>query len=257
MDRIIESILSFSGTFFTVVFIVLIYLGVKLLLDRQAKGKPDWGMIRSIVLFMVLLVGFIAVILSLPMDETLKGNVTSLIGIVISAVLALSSATLMGNGLAGIMLRTINSFKPGDFIITESHFGRVTERGLLHTEIQNEDRDLTTIPNMFLATNPVKVMRSSGTFVEGTVSLGYDVHRAKVEKALIEAAKATKLKDPFVRIVELGDFSIIYKIYGLLEDVKTVLSARSRLNAHVLDKLHEAKIEIVSPGFVNQRHFYT
>lgn len=252
MTSILDSILSFKHTFLTIVVIILIYFIIKWVLDRQAKGKPDIGMVRSIVLFGIGLIGVVSIILSLPLDDSTRSNVSSLIGIVISAVLALSSATLIGNGLAGIMMRTINNFKPGDFIKVENYFGRITERGLFHTEIQTEDRDLTTIPNLFLANNPVKVMRSSGTFISGIVSLGYEVHRAKIEKALIEAAKSAGLKDPFVRITELGDFSVVYKVFGLVKEIKTVLTAQSRLNACMLDALHEVGIEIVSPNFVNQ-----
>ncbi len=253
MNAIIDKILSFQGTFFTILITIGIYYAAKWVLEKSSKGKADWGIIRSIVLFSIVLVGAIAIVLSLPMDPSTKGNISSLVGIVISAVFALSSATFMGNGMAGIMLRTINSFKPGDFIRTGELFGRVTERGLFHTEIQTENRDLTTIPNLFLTTNPVKVIRTSGTFISGICSLGYDVNRINIEKALLKATEAAGLKDGFVRITDLGDFSVVYKTYGLLEDIKTIISAESKLNAMILDCLHEAGIEIVSPNFMNQR----
>jgi len=253
MQTIIDSILSFKGTFFTLLTFILIYYAVKALIDRQSKGKSDWGIIRSMIFFSIFMIGGIAVILALPMGNDMRSQITSLMGIVISAVLALSSATFIGNGLAGIMLRTINSFKPGDFIQVEGHFGRITERGLFHTEIQTENRDLTTLPNMFLTMNPVKVTRPSGTFISGICSLGYDVNRNKIEKALLDAAERAGLKDAFVRIMELGDFSVVYKVTGMVEEIKTVLSAQSRLNAMLLDALHDADIEIVSPNFMNQR----
>jgi len=202
---------------------------------------------------MIGLVGVIAILLAIPMPDSLKSQVSSLIGIVISAVLALSSATFIGNALAGIMLRTINNFKSGDFIHINNIFGRVTERGLFHTEIQTETRDLMTLPNMFLATNPVKVTRASGTFIDGTVSLGYDVNQALIKEVMIKAAKDVGLEDPFVRIIELGDFSIVYRVYGLLKDAKTMLTAKSKLNGALVDRLHNANIEIVSPSFMNQR----
>ena len=253
VQSIIDSILSFKGTFLTMLTFIAIYYAAKYLLDRQAKGKADWGIIRSIIIFSIFLIGGIAVILALPMGDSMRSQITSLMGIVISAVLALSSATFIGNGLAGIMLRTINSFKPGDFIHVEGHFGRITERGLFHTEIQTENRDLTTLPNMFLTMNPVKVTRPSGTFISGVCSLGYDVNRQKIEKALLDAAERAGLKDAFVRITELGDFSVVYKVTGMVEEIKTVLSAQSRINAMILDALHDAGIEIVSPNFMNQR----
>jgi len=253
LDNIIKGILSFSGTFFTILTLIAIYGAAKYVLDRQAKGKSDWSIIRTMILFSIAIVGLFSIILSLPMSESIRNQITNLIGIVVSAVLALSSATFIGNALAGVMLRTINSFGPGDFISVNEHFGRITERGLFHTEIQTETRDLTTLPNLYLATNPVNVTRLSGTFIKGVCSLGYDVNRQKVETALLDAAERAGLKDAFVRITELGDFSIVYTVAGLEENIKTILSSQSRLNAMMLDALHDADIEIVSPSFMNQR----
>ncbi len=253
MEDIISGLLEFKETFFTVLFFTLSYLAIKYLMNRQVKGNTDSSLIRSIILFLIVMIGVISVILALPMDPDIKKEVTNLIGIVVSAVLALSSATFIGNALAGIMLRAVKNFKPGDFILVEGNYGRVTEMGLFHTEIQTENRDLTTLPNLFLTTNAVKVTRSSGTFIFSEVSLGYDVDRHKIEEALIKAAKACGLKDPFVLLTSLGDFTIVYKVQGLLENVKTIISSRSQLNAMVVDELHKVGIEIVSPGFVNQR----
>ena len=244
---------TIGSTFLTLVIFVAVYYFVKLFLDRQVAGKPDWSLVRTIILFLLGLIGLIAVILAFPMGTELRGQITSLLGIVISAVLALSSATFIGNGLAGIMLRMINNFKPGDFVTVNDHFGRITERGLFHTEMQTESRDLLTLPNMYLTTNPVRVTRSNGTFISAECSLGYDVPRAQIEEALLDAAERAELTDAFVRITSLGDFSVVYKVYGLVKEIKTVLSSTSRLHGAMLDALHDAKIEIVSPTFMNQR----
>jgi small-conductance mechanosensitive channel len=177
----------------------------------------------------------------------------SLLGILLSAAIALSATTFVGNVMAGLMLRAVKNFRPGDFIRVGDHFGRVSERGLFHIEIQTEDRDLTTLPNLFLVTNPVKVVRSSGTLITAEVSLGYDVARDMVERSLLEAATDAGLQEPFVHVMQLGDFSVTYRIAGLLTEVKGLLSTRSRLHQMMLDHLHEAGIEIVSPTFMNQR----
>lgn len=252
MDTLFDDF-PITYTILTTVFFILLYYAVKFILSRQVKGNTDTSLIRSIILFLIVLTGIISVILAVPMSPEIKKEVTNIIGIVISAVLALSSATFIGNALAGIMLKLVKNFKPGDFILVNDIYGRVTEMGLFHTEVQTENRDLTTLPNMFLASNPVKVTRSSGTFIFSEVSLGYDVDRHKIEKALIKAATAAALKDPFVLITSLGDFTIVYKVQGLLENVKTIISSKSKLNAMVVDELHKVGIEIVSPRFVNQR----
>lgn len=244
---------EWNSALLTAAVFYVLYILVRKLLDRQIKGHSDKGLIRSIVLFLIVFIGIISVILALPMGAEQKSSITSLMGIVLSAVLGLSSTTFIGNALAGISLRLRRSFKPGDFITVNDIFGRVTEQGLFHTEIQTINRDLTTLPNMTLATNSVRVTRSSGTFISVDCSLGYDVNRLKIEEALLNAARNCDLIEPFVHIISLGDFSIVYRIHGLLQDVKSIVSARSRLTASVIDALHAAGIEIVSPNFMNQK----
>ena len=253
MDIILDVLSSWSSTAFTAILFIFFYFGAKRLLERQAKGKTDKKLIRSLILFSIAMIGIISVILALPMESAQKSSITSLIGIVLSAVLGLSSTTFIGNALAGIALKLRDDFRPGDFIEVEGIFGRVTEQGLFDTEVQTPNRDLTSIPNMLLATNPFNVTRSSGTILYAEVSLGYDVNRLKIEESLIKAAQRSDLKDPFVLITALGDFSVVYRINGLLENVNSIISARSILTGHVIDVLHEDGIEIVSPNFMNQR----
>ena len=253
MEILKQILSSWFPTVLTALFFYALYVGSKRLLERQAKGQTDKALIKSILLFAIALTGIISIILALPMNSDQKGQITSLIGIVLSAVLGLSATTFIGNALAGIALKMRKSFKPGDFIEVEGIFGRVTEQGLFHTEIQTIDRDLTTLPNMSLATNSVKVTRQSGTIISVECSLGYDVNRLKIEEALLKAAEDCGLTEPFVHIISLGDFSIVYKIHGLLQNVKSIISAKSRLTGHVIDALHQANIEIVSPNFMNQK----
>jgi len=151
------------------------------------------------------------------------------------------------------MLKSLKKIRPGNYIKVEGHSGRVSEMDLLHTEIQTEDRDLTTFPNLYLVTHPVRVLRKSGTILSVEVSLGYDVPRRRVEVSLLSAAKKAGLKDPFVQIRHLGDFSVTYRIAGLCEDIEQLLANRRRLRAATLDELHNGGIEIVSPNFMNTR----
>mgnify|MGYP001211255314 FL=1 len=195
----------------------------------------------------------VAIFLALPVSDSMKGQLFNLLGIALTATIALSSTTFVGNAMAGFMLRAIDAIRPGDFLKVGEHVGRVSEQGILHTEIQTEDRDLTTLPNLYLVTSAVTVVRSSGTIVSATVSLGYDISRTKVETLLLEAGERAGLKEPFVQVLELGDFSVNYRIAGFLEEVKYLISFRSKLRGHMLDVLHENQVEIVSPNFMNQR----
>ena len=237
----------------TILVTVGLALALRLIMNRRYAGSQGHQFRLQISLMIISFVGLLVVILVLPVSEGTVGQLLSLLGLLLSAAIALSATTFVGNIMGGLMLRAVRNFRSGDFIQVGDHFGRVSERGLFHIEIQTEDRDLTTLPNLYLVTNPVKVKRSSGTLMTAEVSLGYDVSRRAVEPALLQAATDAGLTEPFVHVMCLGDFSVVYRVAGLLPEVKSLLTTRSRLREGMLDRLHEAGIEIVSPTFMNQR----
>jgi len=235
-----------------VVFIVIaaIYL-TKWIYNKRSNNSNT--IIRQIIYTVIVLLGALALTISLPIEPGIKGQIISLIGVVLSAAFALSSTTILGNAFAGIMNNAMKNFKLGDFISVDTNFGRVTKKGLFRTEIQTEDRNLTSIPNLTIASHPVKIIRETGTIISTVVSLGYDLNSQKVEKALIKAATESGLTDAFVFVTNLGDFSVSYKISGLLDGTDKYFSTKSLLNIKVMELLHKEKIEIVSPSFMNQR----
>ena len=235
------------------VVVILILVVVQRLLSRQSSRNTGLRFRNQLIMAGVIFVGVLLIIVALPVGTDLKGQLLTLVGIIASVTISLSSSTFLGNAMAGIMLKAVRNFRSGDFIAVGDHFGRVTERGLFHTEIQTASRDLTTLPNLFIATNPVTVTRASGTIVDATVSLGYDVPHGRIERLLLEAAGATGLSDPFVQVLDLGDYAVTYRVAGLLEDTKRLLTFRSRLRTAVLDALHGDGVEIVSPAFLNRR----
>ncbi|MFT6042559.1 MAG: small conductance mechanosensitive channel [Gammaproteobacteria bacterium] len=218
----------------------------------KAKGA-EARLPRQLTMFGITLVGLLIVLLSMPLPGDVRSDVLGLVGIAFTAVIALSSTTFVSNAMAGLMIRIINCFRPGDFVRVKSEFGRISERGLFHTELQNEDGDLTTLPNLYLMTNPVSVVRKSGTIISATVSLGYDEPWEKIETLLKQAARKTELLDSFVQVLELGDFTIVYKIAGFTDNVSSLLTLRSNLRKEMLDVLHGANVEIMSPTFMTQR----
>ncbi len=237
----------------TLVFGVIVIVGIRKLLNKKFAGQADKNMKLQLIVLLFSLVVLVVVIIVSPVSDNQKGQILGLIGIVLSAAIALSSTTFLGNAMAGLMLRSVKAFKPGDFVSVADSFGRVTERGLFHVEIQTEFRDLVTLPNLYLVTNPVKVVRSTGTVVSAEVSLGYGVSRSRVKDAMLQAAQRCGLQEPFVHVIRLGDVSVVYRISGLLTEVKQLLSTRSRIRECVMDELHAAGIEIVSPTFMNTR----
>ena len=248
-----EAVSPVLVSFVVLVAVVAALLGIDRLLRRRVRRDDSWRIRRQATMLGLTLLGVIVVVLTLPVRESTEGQLLGLLGLAVTAALTLSSTTFVANMMAGLMLRAVENIGVGCFIRVGDHFGRVTERGLFHVEIQTEDRDLCTLPNLYVVTNPVKVVSPTGTIVSATVSLGYDAHHSLIESLLLEAAEASGLSDGFVQMVELGDYSVTYRAAGFLPKVKHLLTARSNLRKAIVDALHGGGIEVVSPTFMNQR----
>ncbi len=198
-------------------------------------------------------IAVLVIVVLLPISDQTQGQILSLLGVVLTAVIALSSTSFVSNAMAGVMLHVTQPFRPGDYVRIKDEFGRVTKRTLIHTQIQTEWRDFTTLPNLFLTSNPFTVMHRDGTIISAEVSIGYDEPYTEIEALLLQASAAAGLKEPFVLVQELLDHAVLYRVCGFLVEMKTPLSSRSNLRKQVLEHLHGNGVEIVSPSFMNQR----
>lgn len=250
----ISQLLSLDNKILTLTLVVLgivaVLFSLKHFLNEYWETRKFQFQLTMLILS---LFSCVLIIIVLPINETLRGQLLTLFGVLLSASIAFSSTTFIGNILAGFMLKAIKNIKLGDYITVNDVTGRATEMSLLHVEIQTEQSDLVTIPNMIMVTMPVKVVRSTGTIISVDVSLGYDVSRSKIADLLCMAVEDAGLTDSFVQIRELGDFSVTYRAAGRISDTSALLSIKSNLYGAVLDRLHDAKIEIVSPNFMNTR----
>jgi len=253
-DKILNLLFTFLPSLSVLIASVAILWGCYwFLIGRRPEIGNERKFPLQILMLVLTIVSILAIVITLPISESFRNQIIGLIGILISGIIAFASTTVIGNLMAGVLLRITKPFRTGDFISVGDFFGRVSESGLFDTEIQSESRELIAFPNTYLISHPVSTIRSSGAIVSATLSLGYDIHHLKIEPLLIKAAEETGLKDPFVHILELGNFSITYRISGLLADVKGLLTARSNLFRTVLKTLHGNGIEIMSPAFMSQR----
>ena len=248
-EAIQAALVEFMPLFFTVISVLLVlWIAHMLLIARQTNLGSEKLFPRLLTMMGLTLICMVIIVLAIPVESDTRNQIIGLIGLVISAVFVFSSGNIFANLMAGILLRVTSPFRVGDFIQVNEHFGRVAERGLFDTEVQSESRELILIPNTILVTHPVATVRNSGAIVSTSLSLAYDLNHNQIRPLLLEAATAIGLKEPFVHIQALGDFSISYRISGVLTEVKELITARSNLRIAVLDILHREHIEIVSPG---------
>ena len=237
------------------VSIIAIGLLMAWLINWFVKRSPDGttGLLYPLLSWINLSIAVLAIVILLPISDETQGQILSLLGVVLTAVIALSSTTFVSNAMAGLMLQATQPFRPGDYIRVNDQFGRVIRRSLVYTQIQTEWRDLTTLPNLMLVNNPVNVLHREGTIIFAEVSIGYDVAYTRVEELMLLAGTDAGLEESFVLVHELLDHAVSYRVCGFLPSIENLISARSNLRKTVLAQMHGNDIEIVSPNFMNQR----
>ena len=234
----------------TTLIILAIVLAVLhyFLIHRHQSMSSEERFPRQLIMLGLSLLAIVILIVAAPLSEATRNQILALLGIIISGVIAFSSASFVKNFMAAVVLRVTQPFKVGDFVTIDGQFGKVVSRGLLDTEIQTETRELIAIPNANFTSHPVTVARRSGIIVTSSVSLGYELSHATAEPLLLAAASNAGLEDPYVHIIELGNYAVNYRVAGLLKDVERILTTRSELNRQILDVVHSAGLEIVSPS---------
>ncbi|MBN1142414.1 MAG: mechanosensitive ion channel family protein [Deltaproteobacteria bacterium] len=235
--------LSFLLSFLPFLIVLLVLFLANFYLSRKFGEKTEGITRKQVTMLLLTLVAFIFLIATLPFSEGFKGEVVGFVALLIGAATVLSSTPFFSNLLAGVLLRSAKSFRIGDFIQIQDHFGRVSARGLFHIEIQTEDGGLTTLPNLYLAANPLLVRFAAAHSVSMEVALGYEVPGIKAENTLIAGAEKAGLKEIVVTVVRLDDFFVTYRLRGRAEEDRDLFALRSRLNSQVLEALQDSGIK--------------
>ena len=126
LNRLIDLIPAVA----TFVGAAAVLIVVRFIMERRFAGSLDHKFRLQLLMLVLSFIGLLAIILALPLSETQTGQLLSLLGILLSAAIALSSTTFVGNMMAGLMQRVVRNFRPGDFIRVGDYFGRVSEQGL-------------------------------------------------------------------------------------------------------------------------------
>ncbi len=240
---------SFASLLVTIVLMITAYMIIR----RGWERSLTLDVLNGIIQGFLGLGGAVIFVLLLPISQAARENILQFGGLILTGVVAFSSTTVIRDAAAGITLRIISPFTRGDYLSTDNLFGRITEIGFFHTELQTEDRSLVTIMNSNLLSTNFQTIPSSGTLLEIKLSIGYNVHYNEVEAALKEAAEAMDLEKPFVHVKNLGNYAVTYRVAALLSNVENLITARSNFRKEVLDAMHRNDIEIVSPDFMNRR----
>ncbi len=187
--------------------------------------------------------------------QTLGLNLGALFtaGAFFAVALGFAMQNIAQNFVAGILLLTERTIKPGDVLEVENRVVRATRMGLRATVARSRDEEDLIIPNATLVQNTVTnfTLRDPIFRLHATVGVSYDSDMAEVRRVLLEAAAALpgrlSDRDPRVLLTEFGDSAVMFEVLVWSEDPWNARVTKSELNEAIWWAFKRARIVIAYP----------
>ena len=270
LSDILKSVVAYLPNLFKIIVIIICFHYllklVRYFANEVASGRlkingfyADWAM-PTHTLLRVLLYSFMLVMIW-PLLPNSDSEIFQGVSVFIGVVVSLGSTSVVGNVMSGLVMTYMRPFRIGDFIRFGDTEGEVIEKSMLVTRIRTRKNDIVTIPNSNMMSSQTSNYTFSaqryGIIVHTKITIGYDEPWKKIETLLVQAAENTdgikRHPKPFVRITALDDFYVEYEINGITDRAKTLSTVYSALHQQILDTMHGAGVEIMSPHIEAQR----
>lgn len=215
--RMLDAIIGFIPTIILaiVIYIAGVFLN-RLILDLFAKGVEKSKMDQTVKKFLSSVIKIVITALVLIIVLTVLGiPMTSIITVLGTAGVAVGLALKdsLANVAGGVLLLINQTIKVGNYIEVGGNAGIVEEVSILYTKIVTLDNKDIFIPNGIVATSPViNYSSEDDRRVDLVFAIAYDADHKKAMQAVTDVAKKHSLilqdKEIFVRIGELSTSSV-------------------------------------------------
>jgi small-conductance mechanosensitive channel len=216
---------------------------------------------RRIVIILVWLLAIVIMYPYLPGSDSAAFKGASVFA---GLLLSLGSAGLVGQAMSGLVLMYSRSYRQGDYVRVGVVEGTVEQLGLLSTRLRTPKDEYVVIPNAVVTGDRVTNFSAAGRaghalYLHSSVTIGYDVPRATVERLLLAAGArieaALPEPSPFVLVRALNDWHVEYQVNVAVDPERAVELPRlySRLHGAIYDEFAEAGVEIMSPSYLALR----
>lgn len=259
-----SSLFTIGGTSVTLLTVVVVVL--VLIATFGLSHFAQRGMTRALALRGITDVGtigitsrlahYVIVLLGLGIAlETLGLNLGALFtaGAFFAVALGFAMQNVAQNFVAGIILLTERTIKPGDILEVEKRVVRVTRMGLRATVARTRDDEDLIIPNSILVQNTVTnfTLRDPIFRLRATVGVSYDSDLALVMRVLRETASAIEGRladrEPLVLLTEFADSAVVFEVSVWSEDPWHARVSKSGLHEAIWWAFKRESIVIAYP----------
>jgi small-conductance mechanosensitive channel/CRP-like cAMP-binding protein len=214
---------------------------------RDRRGAGVSSIVRDVGSVLIYFV-----IILLVLRFTLDINLASLVATsaVLTAIIGLALQDVLGSVISGLVLELEDPFGPNDWVRVGNFEGQVVETGWRTTRIRTRVNEVVTLPNTYLAREPVvNYSRPDPRYGDTLrIHLAYEAPPHAVKQAIsgVFDADPAVLSAPAleVRTGSYGDSGIEYVIRYWIDDFKELERIRDRLMTHTWYALRRADIRI-------------
>lgn len=223
----------------------------------------NYNFLKNAVTFIIFIIVLIVIFYTTPKLRSLGVSLIASAGI-FAAILGFASQQAFANIIGGIFIVIFKPFRVADFIkIGERHFGTVEDITLRHTVIRNPENRRVIIPNSIISSETI--LNSSiadpkiCTFIEIGISYNSSIDRA-ISIIQHEAENHVNFQDNrnqeeksdgkdkvVVRVIELGDSSVLLRAYVWAEDNGKAFVMKCDLLKSIKEHFDREGIEIPFP----------
>ena len=237
--------LTVEKIFYILLLTLLCYIVSKIILKIVKKIIQRFSLDRSIQVFLTgglkILLIFVSIII---ITEYLGIPTTSLVALlsIVSLAISLSVQGLLSNVAGGLTILFTRPFSIGDYIELDSLSGKVTQTGLIYTQLLTPENKTVFLPNSQVSEGRIiNYTSQTQRRIEIFVGASYNAPVEEVKEALHEAIRSFPdlIQEPLpaVHVRDYQDSSIQYVIhawvptelywdayYTLMEEIKKSLS---------------------------------
>ncbi len=244
----------------SILIIIIGYILYKIIKNRifkfLRKKKVEESTLNGMLLLVKILM--ITIILGAILSQFAQdlSTITTLFTLVGGTIIGFAAINTLGNFIAGIIIITSKPYSVGDRISYHDRIADIIDINLIYTVLLDLDKIKVYVPNSkVLSEEIVNYGKKEPIRRSVAITIGYDIDRKLVEKALLEAANNSdhilKTPAPYVWITGFGNYAVSYNLYVFVNEVNKFRVIDSDLHKAVLDTCNAYKIEIATPMIIN------
>lgn len=223
----------------------LIQLALGPLLERSRLDTTSRHLVRTIVRYVILIIGGVAALGELGINTT---SLVASLGVA-GLTVGLAAQDTLANIIAGLFIYWDRPFVIDDLVEIGDHYGRVDRITMRSTRVVTPDGRMLAIPN---ATAVDSVVASYTNFphlrVEVSLTVGVNENLGKVRRLLLDMMEeregVLEQPEPAVAVDDIGDYAVAMTLMVWIDDERNHLGEKTRLREQAFETLRSAGVDM-------------